>query len=484
MAETPGLPVAVADALLGLISEVEGRDLYELQEARRRAFRSRDATCHDTRRKHVHGELRDRGEAMVDLVDAYRAHGFELAARELPDDLLVVFESLSQVPDEDAIDLLADAMPIIALVGARLGGRKRLRVHIRRVDCDRRQAGRRHADTAPRCGRGPGPTIVQMDRIWEEETVTFMGNQGGNCGTRDRWSSRCARCRGRRGESTKHIRTQVRMMSYLNQLLFGVYPYVAGTVFLVGSLVRFDRDQFTWKAGSSQMLRQRNMVIASNLFHVGILGIFFGHLVGLLTPPEIFHALGVSPGAKQMLAVVAGGVFGLLCLVGLVMLVYRRLTDPRINATSTAMDIFVLLLLLAQLCLGLITLPVSLHHLDGANMLQLMSWARNIVTFDPSVAVGSLAGVGWLFKTHLLLGMTVFLVFPFAPWYTSGARRSDTFAGLGRLSVSASLPGDDHGEQVQVRFEESSAGASEAPETLSRVHQAISGTRERMGGDQ
>lgn len=203
-------------------------------------------------------------------------------------------------------------------------------------------------------------------------------------------------------------------MSYLNQLLFGVYPYVAGTVFLVGSLVRFDRDQFTWKAGSSQMLRQRNMVIASNLFHVGILGIFFGHLVGLLTPPEIFHALGVSPGAKQMLAVVAGGVFGLLCLVGLVMLVYRRLTDPRINATSTAMDIFVLLLLLAQLCLGLITLPVSLHHLDGANMLQLMSWARNIVTFDPSVAVGSLAGVGWLFKTHLLLGMTVFLVFPFS----------------------------------------------------------------------
>jgi nitrate reductase gamma subunit len=203
-------------------------------------------------------------------------------------------------------------------------------------------------------------------------------------------------------------------MSYLNQLLFGVYPYLAGTVFLVGSLVRFDRDQFTWKAGSSQMLRQRNMVVASNLFHIGILGIFFGHLVGLLTPPEIFHALGMSPSAKQMLAVVAGGVFGLLCLVGLVMLVYRRLSDPRVNATSSAMDIFILVLLLVQLCLGLITLPVSLHHLDGANMLQLMSWARNIVSFDPSEAVGSLAGIGWLFKAHLLLGMTVFLVFPFS----------------------------------------------------------------------
>jgi len=203
-------------------------------------------------------------------------------------------------------------------------------------------------------------------------------------------------------------------MSYVNQFLFGVYPYLAGTVFLVGSLVRFDRDQFTWRAGSSQMLRKRNMTMASNLFHVGILGIFFGHLVGLLTPPAFFHAIGISPSAKQLLAIVAGGVFGLMCLVGLVMLVYRRLTDPRIRATSTRMDIFVLLLMLAQLCLGLLTLPVSLHHLDGANMLQLMSWARNVVTFDAAEAVGSLAGVGWLFKLHLLLGMTVFLVFPFS----------------------------------------------------------------------
>jgi nitrate reductase gamma subunit len=203
-------------------------------------------------------------------------------------------------------------------------------------------------------------------------------------------------------------------MSYLNQLLFGVYPYLAGTVFLVGSLVRFDRDQFTWKAGSSQMLRTRNMMAASNLFHLGILGIFFGHLVGLLTPPAVFHALGVSPSAKQLLAVVAGGVFGLMCLVGLLLLVHRRLTDDRVRATSTRMDFLVLALLLTQLSLGLITLPVSLHHLDGANMLQLMSWARSVVTFDPGVAVASLEGISWLFKAHLLLGMTVFMVFPFS----------------------------------------------------------------------
>lgn len=204
------------------------------------------------------------------------------------------------------------------------------------------------------------------------------------------------------------------MMSYINELLFGVYPYLAGTVFLVGSLVRFDRDQFTWKAHSSQILRTRNMRLASNLFHVGILGIFLGHFFGLLTPPAIFHAIGFSDGGKQILAIVAGGVFGLACLVGLSMLVQRRLTDPRIRSTSTRMDIFILLLLLVQLCLGLITIPLSLMHLDGGNMLQLMSWARNVVTLDPAEAVTSLAGVGFIFRLHLILGMTVFLVFPFS----------------------------------------------------------------------
>lgn len=203
-------------------------------------------------------------------------------------------------------------------------------------------------------------------------------------------------------------------MSYINELLFGVYPYLAGTVFLVGSLVRFDRDQFTWKAHSSQILRTRNMRLASNLFHVGILGLFFGHLFGLLTPPAVFHAIGFTNTGKQLLAIIVGGTFGVMCLVGLVMLVHRRLTDPRVRATSTRMDIFIVLLLLTQLSLGLLTIPLSLFHLDGGNMLHLMSWARNVVTFDPVEAVASLADVGLLFKLHLFLGMTVFLVFPFS----------------------------------------------------------------------
>lgn len=202
-------------------------------------------------------------------------------------------------------------------------------------------------------------------------------------------------------------------MSYLDTLLFDYFPYIVMTVFLLGSWVRFDRDQFTWRVGSSQLLRAKQLRLGSNLFHIGILLLFFGHFFGLLTPPGVYHALGLSTPAKQLLAIVSGGIMGVVCMAGLVLLVYRRLTDPRIRATSSRMDIFVLLLITAQLALGLITLPISMQHLDGANMLLLAEWAQRIVTFR-SGAADFIAGVHWVFKLHLVLGMTLFLVFPFS----------------------------------------------------------------------
>ena len=202
-------------------------------------------------------------------------------------------------------------------------------------------------------------------------------------------------------------------MGDLNQMLFGIFPYIALSIFLLGSLVRFEREQYTWKSGSSQMLRRRGMSWASNLFHIGILGLLAGHAVGLLTPIAVFDAIGVSHAAKQMLAIVAGGLFGVICLVGLIMLVWRRLTDPRIRATSSPMDIFILLLILAQLLLGLVTIPFSLAHSDGSTMVLFMEWAQRIVTFR-SGAAELIDGVPVVFKLHLLLGMILFIVFPFS----------------------------------------------------------------------
>ena len=202
-------------------------------------------------------------------------------------------------------------------------------------------------------------------------------------------------------------------MSYLNTLLFGYYPYVAMSVFIIGSIARYDRDQYTWRTGSSQLLRAKELRLGSNLFHIGILLLFVGHFVGLLTPPAVYHGLGLSTSAKQILAVVAGGIFGGICAKGIYILIRRRLTDARIRATSSRMDIFILLLIGVQLALGLFTLPISLYHSDGGNMILLSEWAQRIVTFR-SGAADQISNIGIIFKLHLFLGMTIFLVFPFS----------------------------------------------------------------------
>ncbi len=198
----------------------------------------------------------------------------------------------------------------------------------------------------------------------------------------------------------------------MHDFLFGTYPYIALTVLFIGSIARYERDPFTWKSSSSQLLRRKQLIIGSVLFHVGVLIIFGGHLVGLLTPIWIFDALGISHGAKQILAVVAGGVAGIMALAGGIMLLMRRLGDPRIAKNSSFADTGILALLLVQLLLGLATITISLQHLDGHEMTLLMSWAQGIFYFD-GAAASYIEDASIIFKLHIFLGLTIFLLFPF-----------------------------------------------------------------------
>jgi nitrate reductase gamma subunit len=202
------------------------------------------------------------------------------------------------------------------------------------------------------------------------------------------------------------------MQGFIHTAAFAVYPYIALSVFLIGSLVRFDTDQYGWRSKSSQFLRRRQLVWGSILFHVGIIGILLGHGVGLLTPVAVFEFLGISHGFKQMMAIVVGGICGIACFAGLAMLLHRRLFDNRIRRTSSPADIGVLLILLAQLSLGLLTIPLSLGHLDGAMMVRFMSYVQGIVTFRPGEAA-QIANVPLIFKLHMFLGFTILLIFPF-----------------------------------------------------------------------
>ena len=197
-----------------------------------------------------------------------------------------------------------------------------------------------------------------------------------------------------------------------NQFLFGIYPYIALSIFLFGSLVRFEREQYSWKSDSSQLLYAGQLRLGNILFHIGILFVFAGHLVGLLTPVAVWDALGITHSFKQMLAMVAGGVFGIIALVGLVILLHRRFACDRIAANSTWRDKLLLIWLLVTLLLGLSTIFVSAQHRDGEEMMLLMTWAQHIVTFRGDAAM-YIANASWLFKVHIFMGMTLFVIFPF-----------------------------------------------------------------------
>lgn len=200
----------------------------------------------------------------------------------------------------------------------------------------------------------------------------------------------------------------------LENFLYGVYPYIALSLFFIGSWLRFDREQYTWKSDSSQLLSKKNLRVGSNLFHIGILAVFGGHFVGLLTPHAVFTGLGVSDMAHQMVAIWAGTIFGGMCLIGAVILWIRRMFNRRVSATSRGTDKFILSWILVTLLLGLSTIPVSLGHAshnDPSVMIALADWAQSIVYLRPEPAL--LAHVDTVFKIHLFFGMTVFLLFPF-----------------------------------------------------------------------
>lgn len=202
-------------------------------------------------------------------------------------------------------------------------------------------------------------------------------------------------------------------MSTLHYFVFSIYPYIALSIFLLGSLVRFEREQYTWRSESSQLLKRGNLRVGSICFHLGIISLFATHMVGLLTPPEVYHAFGLTTAAKQMMAIVGGAGLGALCLAGLLILLHRRFTEPRIRAVTSTGDKVLLLWLLATLLLGLGSIFVSLGHLDGHVMTLLGAWAQHIITFR-SGAAEIIVDVPFIYQLHMFMGMTLFVIFPFS----------------------------------------------------------------------
>jgi len=200
-------------------------------------------------------------------------------------------------------------------------------------------------------------------------------------------------------------------MNSIHYFLFQIFPYIAFAVFVIGCWARFDHAAYTWRAGSSQLLSDRWMRLGSNWFHIGIIAILLGHFVGLLTPAWLYEMF-ITASQKKLTAMVVGGFFAVMCFIGMSILIARRLFNARIRATGTGRDLLVLLLIYAQLLLGMASLVVSTGHMDGEQMAKFAKWAQHIVTFR-SGAAEFIVGAHWIYQAHLVLGLVLILITPF-----------------------------------------------------------------------
>ncbi len=199
------------------------------------------------------------------------------------------------------------------------------------------------------------------------------------------------------------------MDHFYNNLLFTYLPHITFAVFWFGLITRLIMANKTIQAQSTQLLADRRIKLGSNLFHVGIIMVFFGHLT-LFLPEELYH-LVMTTETKRVIALILGSTFGTMAIVGMTILVTRRFFSPRISYNSNFHDHFILFLLLVEAVLGLSAIGKTAAT-SIEQYAELGRWAQAVITFQPD-AGKLLADHAIQFKIHIVTGLLLFMIFPY-----------------------------------------------------------------------
>lgn len=199
------------------------------------------------------------------------------------------------------------------------------------------------------------------------------------------------------------------MENYINNLLFTYLPHIAFAVFWFGLITRFVFANKSIQARSTQILARDGVQKGNNLFHYGIIIVFFGHFT-LFLPEEVYH-LVITTETKRMIALIFGTLFGTVSFVGMLILLNRRLTNHRVRYTSSFHDYFIIILLVAEALLGLLSVANTASG-TVAEYSSLGKWALKIITFQPD-AGAVIAGHSVLYKIHITIGLIIFMIFPY-----------------------------------------------------------------------
>lgn len=197
--------------------------------------------------------------------------------------------------------------------------------------------------------------------------------------------------------------------------LWLVLPYIAVVTFVVGHIWRWRRDQFTWTTRSTQLLESRWLKLGSPLFHLGLLAVIGGHVIGILVPKSLTDTLGVTEDTYRIFSATMGTLAGFAMLAGLAILIARRLLNHRVRATTRGWDVAVMALLALMVATGMWNTVVENLLQGGYDYRETVSpWFRGLFLLDPDPSVMTAAGVPLSYQLHAIGGWLILIVWPFS----------------------------------------------------------------------
>lgn len=197
-----------------------------------------------------------------------------------------------------------------------------------------------------------------------------------------------------------------------NQFLWVIVPYLCVAIFLIGHIARFKFDQFSWTAKSSEFIEKKQLKWGSLMFHLGIIPVAMGHFVGLVIPASWLSAVGVNDHLYHIGAVYIGSIFGIITMIGMLLLTARRVTKKNVRKLSSASDIIVNFLLLFIVFMGCYATLVTNATIPTFDYRETISiWFRQLFMFSPDATL--MTQVPLAFKMHILLGFVIMAFWPF-----------------------------------------------------------------------
>lgn len=198
----------------------------------------------------------------------------------------------------------------------------------------------------------------------------------------------------------------------VSDLLWVVLPYITLLVFVVGNAYRYMFDSSAWSSESTELLEKKQLKWGSLMFHYGLIFVFLGHVGGLLIPEGTTQAVGITEAQYRMSALLIGGIAGIVSFAGLVLLLYRRVSNPLVRSTSDSSDWLVSVLLLLVMGLGVFNTllsPALFANFDYR--LTIAPWFRGLFLLRPEPALMAAAPIS--FQLHIVLAMVLAIIWPF-----------------------------------------------------------------------